>query len=462
MNDSDTPEPTIALPAGSRFGAYEVVRVLGTGAFGAVYEALRHPLRKRVALKVLHADMARNPEAVARFLREAEAAAKLDHPHIVDVQDLGTIDGSSFIAMEFLEGETLDARIDRVGRLSVVATLDVMFPILSAVAAVHARGIIHRDLKPANVFLTPGPQGDFPRLLDFGIAKDTTTKSSLTRTTAVLGTPSYMSPEQVRESRLIDARTDVWALGVVLHECVTGRRPFDGASLFETFEQIMRAPIVAPGDTVPGVDPGFDVVVLQALQREPDQRIATVRALGAALLPFASLATKAAWSRDFTRSDPPLPAAPLPSGESRAAPRAPPITLAAQSLPVAPVVPMRSSRPVVLFVGALTTVLILIAVVVSLRGRTPAAAIVRPPLVVRSNPEPAPVAPTPVVAPVAATPVVAPVVAPPEPPAPAPAVVAPAPRPTGRTPGGRRPPPTRPTPTDPTPTPTAPTGIGNY
>ncbi len=442
--DSDTLEAPTTLPAGARFGAYEVVRVLGAGAFGTVYEAVRHPLRKRVALKVLHADMARNPEAVARFLREAEAASQLDHPHIVDVQDLGAIDGSSFLAMEFLEGETLDARLDRVTRLSVEDALDLLLPILSAVSAVHARGIIHRDLKPANVFLSLGPQGDFPRLLDFGIAKDTHSSTSLTLTAAVLGTPSYMSPEQVRESRLIDLRSDVWALGVVLYQCVTGRRPFEGSSLFETFEQIMRGPIAPPGATAPGVPPGFDAVVLRALQRDPGQRFASVRDLGAALIPFASPRAQAAWGREFIRSEAPSrsPSATLSEPPSRS----PSATLSEplSEPPPEPVVPTHSLRPLILGVGAITAALLLIAAVVSFRDR-PTLSSSRPPLVLRSEPAPAP-AP----APVAAAPAPAPPPVVPDAPAPTPAPVL---RPTVHRPVR---------PARPRAPSTPPAGIGNY
>ncbi len=452
---NDEEKAVVALPSGARFGAYEVVRMLGSGAFGTVYEALRHPLKKRVALKVLHADMARNPEAVARFLREAEAASQLDHPHIVDVQDLGAIDGSSFIAMEFLDGETLDAHIERHTRLSVAATLDLLIPIISAMMAVHARGIIHRDLKPANVFLTPTSQGQFPRLLDFGIAKLTATDSSLTRTASVLGTPSYMSPEQVRESRLIDFRSDVWSMGVMIHECVVGRRPFDGASLFETFEQIMRLPIKGTGAFVPDVDPGFDAVVLRALQRDPSQRISSMRELGAALLPFSSAVTQAAWAREFVAS----PSDPVPAPERSDPPHSPksPITLAAQSLPVVDTVPTRPLRPVVVGVGLVTAALIAVAVAVSLRG-PPTTASTQPPIVLRSTsarvpPPPVPAAPEP--AAVVATPAPVPEVA-----APAPVVVpAPVPAPAAR-------PPTRPSrparPARPARPPTPPPGIGNY
>ncbi len=461
LMSSDEEKVVVALPSGARFGAYEVVRMLGSGAFGTVYEALRHPLKKRVALKVLHADMARSPEAVARFLREAEAASQLDHPHIVDVQDLGAIDGSSFIAMEFLDGETLDAHIERYGKLSVAETLDLLIPIISAMVAVHARGIIHRDLKPANVFLSPTSQGNFPRLLDFGIAKLTATDSSLTRTASVLGTPSYMSPEQVRESRQIDVRSDVWSMGVMLHECVVGKRPFDGASLFETFEQIMRAPVKAPGSLVADVDPGFDAVVLHALQRDPQQRIATMRELGAALLPFSSPVTQAAWAREFVAS----PSDPGPAPERSNPPHASksPITLAAQSLPVVDALPTRPLRPVVVGVGLVTAALIAVAVAVSLRGRPTTTASTLPPIVLHSTSARVP-PPTPVPAP-AEPAVVEPTPAPVAEVVPAPvAEVTPTPVPAARPPTRPNRPPARPNrPNRPVrPPATTPGTVGNY
>lgn len=411
---------TATFPTGARFGAYEVVRALGSGAFGTVYEALRHPLRKRVALKVLNASMAKNPEAVARFLREAEAASQLEHPHIVDVQDLGSIDGVPYLAMEFLEGETLDARLERLTTLSIEDTLAVLLPILSALAVVHERGIIHRDIKPANVFLTPSPHGDHPRLLDFGIAKvaSASTDNVLTRTAALLGTPSYMSPEQVKEARTIDARSDIWALGVLLHECVTGRRPFDGESMFETFERIVRAPIPTIGSLVPGASPGFEAVVLLALTRDPLRRIASVRELGSALLPFASTTVQAVWSREFAGATP-LAAWAHDDGPTLLRISAPHGTLSAYERPARAVAPTRSLRSIVVLAGAVTALLLVIAGFMSLRGGTPTIARSAPAVLVR-NPAP-PVAP-PVAAPLSPPPALPPVVA-----APAPPVVAVAP-----------------------------------
>jgi serine/threonine protein kinase len=341
-----------------RFGDYEVVRELGCGAFGTVYEAVRHPLRKRVALKVLNPEMLATPEANTRFLREAETAAQLHHPHIVDVYDLGTVGAVPFLAMELLVGETLEDRIEREGRLAVDTTVDLLLPVLSAVAAMHEAGYIHRDLKPANVFVTQGPHGDHPKLLDFGIVKVRDHDIALTRTASLLGTPSYMAPEQVREAKDIDARADVWSLGVMLYVCVTGVVPFAGSSMFETFEQIMHGPLVPPGKRVGGVPGGFDAVVLRALKRESSARTATARELGRALLPYASPEVQRQWRREFTRGPSLRPAVVRVEWAREADP-----TLAEAGLTVSREL-SRLARAVV----AMTTLVIAVTVALVLRG----------------------------------------------------------------------------------------------
>lgn len=290
---------------GTVFGPYLIVRLLGTGAFGAVYEALRRPVGKRVAIKLLHPDMAQNPEMSARFVREAQAAAQLAHPHIVDVFDVGVEGGVPFMAMEYLEGETLTARLRREKALAVTTAVDLMLPIISAVGAVHAAGIIHRDLKPGNLMLAaPRPGVVHPKLLDFGIAKvqDHGDEDGLTRTRAVLGTPQYMSPEQVRESRNIDARSDQFSLGVILYECLAGRKLFDGDSVFEVLHQVVYAPIVPPARLRGDIPVGVDRAVMRALERDPAQRFPSVTDLGRALLPFASEVTRNTWSDEFDGS----------------------------------------------------------------------------------------------------------------------------------------------------------------
>ncbi|MBK6534088.1 MAG: serine/threonine protein kinase [Deltaproteobacteria bacterium] len=210
MTDSAT------LRAGSAFGRYTIQRVLGAGAFGAVYEATQQPLGKRVALKILHASQMHNMEALHRFTSEAEATAKLRHPHIVDVLDLGAHEGVPFIAMEYLEGESLGARLHREGRLSARAAVDLLLPVMSAVATVHDAAIVHRDLKPDNIFLAMVRPGKVQaKVLDFGIAKVSEARHSLTRTGSMMGTVFYMSPRagagvarRRRAQRSVGARGD--------------------------------------------------------------------------------------------------------------------------------------------------------------------------------------------------------------------------------------------------------------
>ncbi|MFO0653060.1 MAG: protein kinase [Polyangiales bacterium] len=308
MNNDDE-----ALAPGSYFGSYQIVKVLGQGAFGVVYEALRQPLGKRVALKVLRRQLVSQQEVLQRFLREAQTTAQIQHPHIVDTFDIGEHGGAPYIAMEFIEGEPLSSRLKRDKRLAPTLSVDIMLAVLSAMTMVHERGVVHRDLKPENIFLMRTRGGNVhPKVLDFGIAKVSQNESDmvLTRTTALLGTPYYMSPEQARESKHIDARSDQWALGVILYECVTGRRPFVGSSLLDLLNRIATADYVAPSSLAPDVTPELEAVITKMLQRDPFERFADTRAVGLALLPFGSDAARAHWADEFNgrmSSAPPLP-----------------------------------------------------------------------------------------------------------------------------------------------------------
>ncbi len=192
-----SPSHRLDLQPGTMFGPYEVVRRIGEGAFGSVYEALRQPLKKRTALKVLHAEFIRHEEVLERFLREAEIVAQVEHPHIAGVFDVGVVEEQPFIAMEFLEGEDLAALLKREGTLAVEPAVDLMLAVMSAVVTVHGKGIVHRDLKPDNIFLARQSTGAMvPKLLDFGIAKVSDAKKSLTLTNAVVGTPYYSPPSR--------------------------------------------------------------------------------------------------------------------------------------------------------------------------------------------------------------------------------------------------------------------------
>lgn len=289
-----------ALASGSAFGRYIIRRSLGAGAFGAVYEATQQPLGKRVALKVLHAAQIHNADVLQRFTAEAEATAKLRHPNVVDVLDLGAHEGVPFIAMEFLEGESLGDRLRREGRLSARTTIDLLLPVLSAVATVHDSSIVHRDLKPDNIYLSiPRPGKVVAKVLDFGIAKVNESKHSMTRTGSMMGTVFYMSPEQVRESKEVDGRSDQWALAVILYECVTGRCPFPGEAMIDVLTGIVAAPVPPMGD-VPDLPAGFEAVLRRALAKDREDRFPSVRAMGQALMGFASPSLREEWSAEFT------------------------------------------------------------------------------------------------------------------------------------------------------------------
>jgi hypothetical protein len=297
------PSLSSTLQPGQAFGRYQIVRTIGVGSFGMVYEAIQHPLGRRVALKLLHDRTLAHPDAAMRFEREAMAAARLQHPHSVEVIDFGTHEGVAFLTMELLEGESLQALMRRAGPLPVETIVDLILPIVSAVAAVHDAGIVHRDLKPENFLLTVTPERQWhPKLLDFGIAKVESQGMELTRTNALLGTPCYMSPEQVLQARTLDGRADQWSLGVVVYEALTGRKPFFSDTLLVLMTAITSEDPVALRALRPDVDPALEAAIARAMQRRPDDRFATMRAFGAALLPFASPAVQHLWYGEFMQA----------------------------------------------------------------------------------------------------------------------------------------------------------------
>lgn len=218
-----------------QIGPYQVIRKLGEGGMGAVFECLHAAIERRVAIKVLHPEFARNPEFTTRFFNEARAVNRVDHQGLVQISDYGQMpDGTAYIVMEFLKGECVGTRLKRVGgSLSVEETLLLSRQIADALAAAHAKGIVHRDLKPDNIMIIPDPAmpgGERTKLLDFGIAKISATDRAgpMTQTNAVMGTPVYMSPEQCRGAASVDEKSDVYSFGVLLYVMLSGRRPFDG------------------------------------------------------------------------------------------------------------------------------------------------------------------------------------------------------------------------------------------
>jgi serine/threonine-protein kinase len=260
-------------------GKYRVVRLLGEGGMGAVYEGENTRIHRRVAIKVLHAAVAEQGEAVARFEREAQAAGRIGSEHIVEVLDLGTLaNGDRYLVMEYLDGEGLGHRIKHRGRLSAQELCPIAFQLMEGLAAAHGAGIIHRDLKPDNVFLlrSRGGKADFVKLLDFGISKFSQLSGdsgfSMTRTGAVMGTPYYMAPEQAKGARELDHRVDIYATGVILYEALTGQVPFNADTFNELlFKIVLEAP--RPLEQLePAVDRGFAAIVTKAMAREPAHR----------------------------------------------------------------------------------------------------------------------------------------------------------------------------------------------
>jgi serine/threonine-protein kinase len=302
MAESQAPQPTAQTALAQRhFGPYELLRSLGEGAFGTVYEAIKLPLGKRVAIKILHAQWADNARVTERFIQEARAAASLRHPHIVDVDDIGAKDGVPWIAMEFLDGESLASRLASVGRFSLTETLEIMLPILSAVAAIHDKGIIHRDLKPDNIQLWQNSTGTtHPKLLDFGIAKmkADTSSHALTGATEIMGTPEYMAPEQWRSAKTVEPASDQWALAVIIYRLFTGISPFAADSpqsiMFRaSMEAVPRfAPELAEYQE-------FEAALSVAFNKDPALRYESVRAFAKALVGFADAATQQRWRTEF-------------------------------------------------------------------------------------------------------------------------------------------------------------------
>lgn len=280
------------LEPGSRIaGKYRVTRVIGRGGMGVVLAAVHESLDAPVAIKVLGGDSALTEEQVARFLREARAASALRSEHVARVTDFGTLDdGQPFMALEYLEGEDY-ARVLERGPLRPEEAVDVVLQACAALAEAHAAGIVHRDLKPSNLFRTQRPDGsDCVKLLDFGVSKTTASRegAAITGTGKVLGTPLYMSPEQLRTPKDVDARADVWALGVVLYELLTGLTPFPADDLGVLFASILERDPVPLAEALPGVDPELAKTVNACLVKDRAARLGSVVELAARLEPFGS------------------------------------------------------------------------------------------------------------------------------------------------------------------------------
>lgn len=259
---------------------YRLVRELGVGGMGKVWLAHDRLLDSPCALKLIDDDKAKSEEVRVRFAREAKVAAQLRGAHVVDVFEHGEWEGTPFIAMEFLDGEDLATRLERLGRLPPADTYRIVAHVARALARAHAYGIVHRDLKPENIFLVPGDDGEVAKVLDFGIAKHDaySLTDKATKTGSLLGTPYYMSPEQAR-GKGIDHRSDLWSLGVIAFQCLTGAPPFESEALGELMGLILYEELPKPTSRKPDLPAAVDEWWAKAAARDREQRFGSAKEL---------------------------------------------------------------------------------------------------------------------------------------------------------------------------------------
>lgn len=278
-------------------GKYRIVRMIGDGGMGTVYEAHHELLDTQVALKFLHAELAKRPGLGSRFLQEARVSARIHSVHVTHVTDVDqTADGSPYLVMELLHGESLQTALDRRNKLPVEQAIDFSLQILSGLESAHHIGVVHRDLKPDNVFIVPATGGPLLKLIDFGIAKlraATEFQKGLTRAGVVMGTPEYMAPEQLFAANDVDHRADLYSLGVILFEMLSGRRPADGDDVEAIIAQVVSGNVKRLRELEPNLPPGLVAVVDRALMPDRDQRFASALDMRLALAPFAGALSQA-------------------------------------------------------------------------------------------------------------------------------------------------------------------------
>jgi serine/threonine-protein kinase len=328
---------------GAVIGNYQIVRKLGEGGMGVVYLGQHTLLGRRAAIKVLLPTLSARPDIVNRFFNEARAVTTISDPGIVQVFDFGYhTDGSAFIVMEFLEGEPLDQRLARLGKLPVYEALRLCRQLASSLAAAHAQHIIHRDLKPENIFLVHDGEvqsGERSKILDFGIAKlsDEHPGKMKTNTGALMGTPVYMSPEQCRGLAELDHRSDIYALGCVLFHLMTGRPPFEGEGMGDIIAAHIREPAPVPSSRTPEIPANVDALVMRCLAKAPADRYQTMIELATAIgqiLPYLS-SPEMPTRYMYAYQGGPTPAPPYPSSQ-HGTPAPPPYPSSQHGTPAPP------------------------------------------------------------------------------------------------------------------------------
>jgi serine/threonine protein kinase len=272
-------------------GKYRVERVLGVGGMGFVVSARHLELGRAVAIKVLRPQLVGDAEQVARFSREARAAVQLTGAHSVRVLDVGKLpSGAPFLVMELLVGRDLEKTVSEGGPVPYPEAVDLILQACEGIAEAHGRGMVHRDVKLANLFLTKRGDGTkVVTVLDFGLVKSSDSeRKNLTQSQAVMGSPAYMSPEQLKASRYVTPSTDIWSIGVCLHELISGQLPFDAPNVAELMAKVLKEPAPLLSGLCPEVPPGLSAVVQRCLEKEPADRFLDVAELAGALEPFAT------------------------------------------------------------------------------------------------------------------------------------------------------------------------------
>jgi serine/threonine protein kinase len=269
----------MSFPAGSVIAEYQIVKKLGEGGMGEVYLAVHSELGQRIVIKSLHRQLLTDGEMRERFVREAETMSRMSHPNILKIYNLLDTDRGVFILMEFLEGENFEDLLNRVGRVSPLAAIELMIPVLSGMEYSHHQGVIHRDIKPANLMVL---HDGGVRVLDFGIAK-LADRPGLTRIGMTLGTATYMSPEQHMGKELTEA-ADIYSLGVTLFEMCTGRLPFEAENTKGLIRKVLVDPPPSPRVYLPDIPVTLETMILKCLAKKPEERYQSAAELEAALI----------------------------------------------------------------------------------------------------------------------------------------------------------------------------------